>query len=179
MKDKILKQAEHEYSPGKRLVALLIEGVFFLGVLPFTLVYLSSLLDARFDVQRFEYGSVNVVTGLFFVVLGVLLAFWSIYVQFTLGRGTPVPVMATQELIVQRPYGYCRNPMALGAIGLYFGVAVFLGSISAVALVIVGAIILLTYIKLLEEKEMEMRFGEAYQEYRKRTPFIIPRFWRR
>jgi protein-S-isoprenylcysteine O-methyltransferase Ste14 len=84
--------------------------------------------------------------------------------------------MATRQLIIQKPYSYCRNPMALGAILMYSGVAILLGSISAVVLVLIGAVVLLTYIKLLEEKEMELRFGEAYQEYRKQTSFIIPRF---
>ena len=84
--------------------------------------------------------------------------------------------MATQQLLIQKPYSYCRNPMALGAILMYLGVASLIGSISAVGLVLLGATVLLTYIKVLEEKEMELRFGDAYREYRKQTPFIIPRF---
>ena len=83
--------------------------------------------------------------------------------------------MATQQLIIQKPYDYCRNPMALGAIVLYIGVAILIGSISAVVLVLAFAALLLVYIKLLEQKEMELPFGEAYREYRRRTPFIIPR----
>ncbi len=113
------------------------------------------------------------------MVVGFLFACWAIYVQFTIGRRTPAPVMATQELIIQKPYNYCRNPMALGTIVLYLGTAVLIGSISAVALVIIGAILLLLYIKFLEEKEMELRFGKAYQEYRQQTPFVIPRLWQR
>jgi protein-S-isoprenylcysteine O-methyltransferase Ste14 len=35
--------------------------------------------------------------------------------------------------------------------------------------------VLLTYIKLAEEKEMIARFGEEYLAYRRRVPFIIPR----
>jgi protein-S-isoprenylcysteine O-methyltransferase Ste14 len=90
-----------------------------------------------------------------------------------------VPLMATQQLIVQKPYSYCRNPMALGAIMAFVGVAILIGSISAIILVLTGAVFLLVYIKLLEEKEMTLRFGEAYQEYKKHTPFIIPRLWQR
>jgi protein-S-isoprenylcysteine O-methyltransferase Ste14 len=87
--------------------------------------------------------------------------------------------MATQKLITQKPYSYCRNPMALGSILMYLGVAISIGSISGVVLVLIWTVLLLTYIKLLEEKEMELRFGDAYREYRRRTPFIIPRFWQR
>lgn len=34
----------------------------------------------------------------------------------------------------------------------------------------------MNYIKLLEEKEMELRFGTDYIEYRRQTPFLLPRF---
>jgi len=179
MKEKFLKNAEHEYSSGKRAILLLFAGIVFLGILPVSLVYFSTLLDRYFEFPRLGVGIINGVVGACFTVAGFLLGWWSNYVQFTVGRGTPVPIMATQQLITQKPYSYCRNPMALGAIVAYLGVAILIGSISAVVLVLLGAALLLTYIKLLEEKEMELRFGEAYQEYRKQTPFLIPRFRRR
>lgn len=176
MKEKFLKQVQREYSPGKRLLALVLEGILFLGILPGAIVYFSQLLDYQFELPSLAYGAVNAIMGCVFIIAGILFAWWSIYVQFTIGRGTPAPIMATQKLIVQKPYSYCRNPMALGSIVLYLGVATLLGSISAVILVLIWTSLLLLYIKFLEEKEMEMRFGEAYQEYRKQTPFIIPRF---
>ena len=179
MKGKFLKQAEHEYSPGERIIALMIEGIFFLGILPGTLVYFSPLLDRQLELPPLAFGVVNIVLGCGLVVAGFPLGWWAVYVQFTVGRGTPVPIMATQQLIIQKPYSYCRNPMALGAIVAYLGIAILIGSISAVVVVLTLAVLLLVYIEFLEEKEMELRFGEAYQEYRKRTPFIIPRLWRR
>ncbi len=177
MKEKFLKQAEHEYSPASRILALLVEGLLFLVILPLALIYLAPLLDRQLGLPSLAFGAINVILGCAVSVAGILLAWLTIYVQFTIGRGTPVPMMATQQLIVQRPYNYCRNPMALGAILLYLGVAILLGSIGAVVLVLIGAVLLMTYIKLVEEKEMVLRFGESYQAYRKQTPFIIPRFW--
>jgi protein-S-isoprenylcysteine O-methyltransferase Ste14 len=179
MKDKLLKQTRHEYSPGERIRALMIEGIFFLFILPISLLYISRLLDRQFGLPSLTIGGFNTVIGCVLIVGGVLFAWWSIYVQFTIGRGTPVPIMATQLLIIQRPYNYCRNPMALGTIVAGLGLAILLGSYSAVAIVLTLAIILLSYIKFLEEKEMELRFGDAYREYRKQTPFILPRFWKR
>lgn len=175
MKEKFLKQAAREYSPGRRIIGLMIEGVFFLVILPVALVYFSTRLDQRFGLPHLSFGIINIILGCIFIATGFLLGWWANYVQFTVGRGTPVPLMATQQLIVQKPYSYCRNPMALGAIVAYTGVAILIGSVSAVFLVFIGAVLLLVYIKLLEEKEMELRFGEAYREYRKHTPFIIPR----
>ncbi len=177
MQDKFLKQAKHEYGSGTRILALMVEGIFFLGILPLAIFYFSSLIDRLLGLPLLAFGAINVILGCALIIAGILLAWWTIYVQFTIGRGTPVPMMATQQLIIQRPYNYCRNPMALGTIVAAGGVAVLLGSIGAVVLVLLGAALLLTYIKLIEEKEMVLRFGESYQAYRKQTPFIIPRFW--
>jgi len=37
----------------------------------------------------------------------------------TRGRGTPLPVMPTQELLTEGPFRYSRNPMTLGTILAY------------------------------------------------------------
>lgn len=176
MKDKFLRQTEHEFSPGKRTILLIFAGIIFLGLIPGGIVHFSTLLDQYFRFPHLGVGLFNGIPGALCIAAGFLLGWWSNYVQFTIGRGTPVPIMATQQLIIQKPYSYCRNPMALGSILMYLGVAILIGSISAFGLVTLWTILLLTYIKLVEEKEMELRFGDSYREYRKRTPFIIPRF---
>jgi protein-S-isoprenylcysteine O-methyltransferase Ste14 len=69
--------------------------------------------------------------------------------------------------------------MALASMVMYTGVAVLFGSIVALILVLLGAGGLLAYIKIFEEKEMVMRFGQEYLEYKCRTPFLTPRFGKR
>ncbi len=176
MKDKLLKLTQHEYSPAQRLILLFFAGMLFLVLIPAALVSASSPLDQALHLPKLVYGPVNGLLGLLFILTGLLFGLWSNYVQFTIGRGTPVPIMATQKLIVQPPYSYCRNPMALGVIVLYLGIAIWLGSLSALGLVVLPAICLLVYIRQIEEKEMELRFGAEYLKYRSRTPFLIPRF---
>jgi protein-S-isoprenylcysteine O-methyltransferase Ste14 len=176
MKKRLFDHTKREYSPRKRILALMIEGIFFVWIFPAAFVYFSPILDRQFGLPSLAFGVINIVLGCVFIAAGILLAWWTIYVQFTVGRGTPVPIMATQQLIIQKPYNYCRNPMALGTILAIGGVAILIGSISAIVLGLLLTGLLLTYIKFLEEKEMESRFGDAYQEYRKQTPFIIPRF---
>jgi protein-S-isoprenylcysteine O-methyltransferase Ste14 len=178
MKDKLLENTKHEYSPKQRFVALLVLAPFFLIVLPFILITLGTRIDQRLQWSPILYEPLNLILGCLLIVAGWIFGFWSNYVQFTLGRGTPVPLMATQKLIIRPPYSYCRNPMALGAILMYLGVAILFGSMGAVVLVLLGAGCLLTYIKRIEEKEMEIRFGQEYLEYKQRTPFLVPRFWK-
>ncbi len=57
----------------------------------------------------------------------------------------------------------------------YGGVSVIVGSPGAALLALLGAAALLTYTKVVEEREMVARFGESYLAYRRRVPFIIPR----
>ena len=175
---RLLKQAQKEYSARQRLVALIVEGVFFLIILPWGLVAAGRWLDGRLGWPSLPDGMGLIILAGLLTAVGFLFAFWAIYVQFTVGRGTPAPVMATQKLIVQPPYTYCRNPMALGTIGLYLGIAIFARSPGAILIVALFSALLLIYIKRVEEREMVLRFGEAYQAYRRETPFILPR-WRK
>jgi protein-S-isoprenylcysteine O-methyltransferase Ste14 len=64
--------------------------------------------------------------------------------------------------------------MTLGTALAYLGVAISLGSISALGLGLIYPVGILIYIKLIEERELEERFGPEYLEYKKRTPFLIP-----
>ena len=95
--------------------------------------------------------------------------------QLSRGRGTPLPVMPTQELLTEGPFGYCRNPMTLGTILAYLGMAVAVGTTAGTALVLSLAASLLAYLNRLEEGELAERFGEPYLAYKRETPFIIPR----
>lgn len=112
------------------------------------------------------------------IITGGIFAFWSIYIQFTIGRGTPIPMMPTHKLLIRKPYSYCRNPMLFGTILLYLGIAIWIGSPSAVGFIVLFALTLITYTKLIEEKELHERYGIEYLEYKKRTPFMLPRLWK-
>ena len=179
MRDRFLKQTSREYGPKARLALLAVAGMVFLVILPWALVRLGGLLDRALGWPTLSYPPANAIIGGLMILAGWLLGLWTNYVQFTLGRGTPVPVMATQKLLICPPYSYCRNPMALGAFVAYLGVCVVAGSPGAGLLWLLGAVALLTYIRLVEEREMVARFGEAYLAYRRRVPFIIPRLRRR
>ena len=121
----------------------------------------------------------RVILGGLLTVLGFSLGFWSVNTQLTRGRGTPLPVMPTQELLTEGPFRCCRNPMTLGTILAYLGLAVARGTTAGLVMVLALGASLLTYLKRLEERELAERFGEAYLAYKRETPFIIPRLPRR
>ena len=170
------KWSEREYSKAQRLMAIIFGGIFFWIIIPFFIVVGSAFMDPWLSLPRFFHRSVNTIIALVFMAAGWLFANWTVKVQFSLGRGTPIPLMATQKLVVKRPYTYCRNPMTLGTTAFYLGIAIWTGSLSALILALIYPVGISIYIKLLEEKELEQRFGLEYLEYKRRTPFLIPRF---
>jgi len=172
--DGFKKWAGRQYSKRQRIMAIVFGGFIFWIVIPFFIIVVSSYMDQRLSLLKFHYGLINPVTGLLFIFVGWLFANWTVKVQFSAGKGTPIPLMPTQKLIIQRPYNYCRNPMTLGTTLFYLGVAIWLGSFSAVGLGLVYPVGILIYIKLVEERELEGRFGSEYLGYKKRTPFLIP-----
>jgi len=167
--------AEKEQNDAKRTALMLLAGLVFLGVLPFLVAGVGPRLDRRLGLRPLRIRRVNRVVGGLLVVTGSSLGFWSVITQLTRGRGTPLPVMPTQELLTEGPFRYCRNPMTLGTILAYQGIAVAAGTIAGTVFVLSLATSLLVYLKRLEEGELAERFGEAYLAYRREVPFIIPR----
>jgi protein-S-isoprenylcysteine O-methyltransferase Ste14 len=170
-----IKWAQREHSEASRIAITLLAGPVFLGLLPFLVAGVGSRLDRRLGLPSLGIGRVHRVLGGLLMVLGFALGFWSVITQLTQGRGTPLPVMPTQELLTEGPYRYCRNPMTLGAVLAYLGIGFGAGTVAGTVFVLGSAGSLLVYLKRLEEGELAERFGEAYLAYRREVPFIIPR----
>lgn len=168
----IAQLARKEYSASARLVAMAGESLIFVFGIPAFLFWLAA---AGSDRWRFESSPALSVFCVGLAALGLGFALWTCWVQFHHARGTPVPIMATQKLLTDKPYSFCRNPMVLGTLVCYFSIAVFTASFLPMLAVLLFGLCLLAYIKLVEEKEMSLRFGDEYTRYKQSTPFIIPR----
>jgi protein-S-isoprenylcysteine O-methyltransferase Ste14 len=167
--------AKREHSTGQWMITLALAGLLIVVTIPFLMVVASLAIDRWLHLPTFFVGVINPILGVILAFLGLGLGLWSIHAQITIGGGTPVPLVPTKKLVVRPPFTYCRNPMTLGTFLAYLGVCVWIGSISAILLVLILTTILLVYVKLIEEKELEARFGAEYLEYKRSTPFILPR----
>jgi protein-S-isoprenylcysteine O-methyltransferase Ste14 len=176
--DRFIKWAEKEYPLGFRLLGTLAAGLFFVILLPLALITLGPALDRSVSLEVPGLGLWPVIIGISLMLVGAFFALWSIYDQLLHARGTPLPVMATQKLLVSGPFRLCRNPMSFGAILLYLGIGITIASPGTLLIVIVLSALLLTYLQRVEEKELEARFGQAYLEYKEQTPFLFPRIIR-
>ena len=177
MKNTPLRQPDRDHGTGTRLVTLMVAGAVVLVLLPWAFIRLGGGIDSRAGLAPLLYPPYNWILGGALGVAGGLFGLWSVYVQVDRGRGTPVPLVPTQRLLVDGPYRYCRNPMTLGIIGLYKGIAIVSGSYGTMALIIAFFVALLFYILLIEEKELAARFGAEYEAYKKRTAYLIPGIW--
>lgn len=170
------KWAEREYGIGERITATLLAGTIFVVLIPTVLVKGSAAVDGWLGLPAIRTAWIKLVFGGILASLGFAFAMWAIIAQILRGRGTPLPVMATQSLLTSPPFSYCRNPMSLGTMLGYLGISFWTGSLSAFGMVFLLCAGLLWYLKNVEEGELEERFGPAYREYKETTPFIIPRF---
>jgi protein-S-isoprenylcysteine O-methyltransferase Ste14 len=164
-----------EHSESTRIAVTVLVGPVFLGLLPLLVAGIGPRLDRIVGLPPLRIGAAGRVLGGLLAVLGFSLGFWTVDTQLTRGRGTPLPVMPTHELLTDGPFRYCRNPMTLGAVLAYLGLAVAARTATGLGLVLTLATSLLVYLKRLEEHELAERFGEAYLAYKRATPFLIPR----
>lgn len=173
------KLAQKEHSLIRRIAATLPAGALFVVLLPVIIIKVGPSIDRQLGLQPLALGAVNIILGGLLLVVGIFFGFWSNLVQFDRGRGTPLPLMPTQVLLMDGPYRYCRNPMTLGAILAYMGIAIVVGTAAGIGIVLCFGAILVIYLKRFEERELTERFGHAYLQYLKEVPFIIPRMPRR
>ncbi|MFQ5890569.1 MAG: methyltransferase [Gemmatimonadota bacterium] len=148
--------------------------VVFVSLL-FLVVFGSLLTDRALGLPRLLPGALGWVVGVPLIAAGLMLWSWCILL-FRGARGTPVPFNPPRELVVVGPYAWVRNPMLTGVFACLFGLGFLLHSLSMVfvwmpVFVLFNAIEL----KLVEEPELERRFGDSYSEYRRRVPMFVPR----
>ena len=143
-------------------------------------IFVAYLVDKRlaFPFFGFSFSWWRIVISVFLIALGCVIAGWT-YAAFARTRGTPIPFSPPPKLITTSLYAHVRNPMFIGGFLVLEGFGVLFGLLS---LIIIFAPLLMLfyafYVKAVEEKELEMKFGQEYLEYKKRVPMFIPKFRR-
>jgi protein-S-isoprenylcysteine O-methyltransferase Ste14 len=114
------------------------------------------------------------MAGLILLMPGTVLLIWT-WIQFLMAKGTPVPINPPQKLITGGLYAYSRNPMLLGIFLIVFATGLLTGSLS-LTLLFAPLFVVFFYLQitLVEEREMELKFGQDYLDYKKRVPRFFP-----
>ncbi len=149
-------------------------------LLPFTVAVLVPVWIARRYAVSLALGGLAglvalQVLGLAFLGVGLLLFLASLKRFATEGKGTLAPWDPPRALVLRGPYRFVRNPMISGVIFVLFGEALVLLSWPHGAWAAAFLALNLIYIPLVEEPQLERRFGEPYREYRRHVRRFLPR----
>ena len=141
----------------------------FLWVLPMGIVE----LQLRLGWQVFQHPLQSPLSGGLFLVASSL-GLWSGITMAIRGDGTPLPTATAPRLVIAGPYRYVRNPMALAGIVQGIAVGWFLGSLPVIAYALCGAVVWHVFVRPVEERDLQFRFGEDYHRYQKHVRLWIP-----
>ena len=135
------------------------------NIIPWSL----SLLSPRYGWVGGRPGLGNLFSFLL-IAVGLAGVLWTMALHFERSPLRVEWVRTPDYLLIRGPYQFTRNPMYLAELILWLGWALFYGSIAVLITVLVlGSLMNLKVVRR-EEPELEARFGEAYQEYKRRVP---------
>lgn len=101
------------------------------------------------------------VAAVLCIAVGVTIAVWSVGL-FYRERTSFVPIKPTTTLVIYGPYRFTRNPMYLGLVCLYAGLALWFGVFWALILLPAVMALIQRYVIIREEQYLERKFGGEY-----------------
>ncbi|MCX6234482.1 MAG: isoprenylcysteine carboxylmethyltransferase family protein [Bacteroidetes bacterium] len=92
------------------------------------------------------------------------------------GFGAPFFIVLSRKLVSDWMYAWTRNPMVLAGLSFFLSLGIwFQSALFVLWVLILFAPALFFFVKVYEERELEIRFGASYLEYKSRTPMLFPR----
>jgi protein-S-isoprenylcysteine O-methyltransferase Ste14 len=147
-------------------------------LLALAVLILLPLLVTKWDLVTVSLGPFRWL-GLVPICFGAPLGIWSAILLVTRGEGTPAPWDPPQRFVLAGPYRVVRNPMVLSAFAVLVGEAVLAESVAILFYLCLVTVVTRWYVVAVEEKELEVRFGDAYRVYKERVPRWVPRLVRK
>ncbi|MEA2162837.1 MAG: hypothetical protein QOK37_964 [Thermoanaerobaculia bacterium] len=158
----------------------ILRHLFAIAVLPATMTIFIPLWVVRRNaiVFRNPSGSLDVLAligGALLFIAGIVLFVATVLLFATRGGGTLAPWDPPARLVVAGPYRYVRNPMIAGVIFIIASEALFFRSLALAEWAALFFLINAIYFPLIEEPQLEARFGEEYRRYKQNVRRFIPR----
>jgi protein-S-isoprenylcysteine O-methyltransferase Ste14 len=137
------------------------------------LVYLPWLITRfRMPSQR---PLAQTISAVLLIATGLIPLFESIVRFVVKGRGTLVPAVPTERLVVSGLYRYVRNPMYIGVITALAGEALLFRSRHMLEYALIVWTIMHLFVCLYEEPRLTRTYGNAYLSYKSGVPRWFPR----
>jgi protein-S-isoprenylcysteine O-methyltransferase Ste14 len=158
----------------RRRVLWSVAGALFWYGAVVIMIWLAPIVDRATGIRMSIPLALMLPVGIILLLIGVPMIVWTI-TRFLRTKGSPIPFNPPPALVVNGLYRIVRNPMHLGWIVLMIGVAVLMQSFTLLVIFIPLFIIVhIVYLKFVEEKELEKKFGQAYIDYKKKVPMFFP-----
>jgi protein-S-isoprenylcysteine O-methyltransferase Ste14 len=92
------------------------------------------------------------------------------------GLGAPFAIALSRRLATNWLYARTRNPMVLATLAWFVAIGLLLQStLFVVWVLLLVAPVEIVVLKVYEERELEIRFGQSYRDYKARTSFLWPK----
>jgi protein-S-isoprenylcysteine O-methyltransferase Ste14 len=117
----------------------------------------------------------NEATGWALIVVGISPLLESMGRFVIVGRGSLVPTVPTEHLVVSGLYRYVRNPMYLGVGMALAGEALLFWSRHVLIELTIAAALMDIFVRFYEEPKLMRTFGVEYRRYRQDVGRWIPR----
>lgn len=108
-------------------------------------------------------------------VTGLVLQAWAIVLLQTRGGGTPSPAVPTVRLAIEGSYAWLRNPLNLGELLFFLGLAAWFASWILLLYAILAWFAFHVFIIAWEEPRHRRMFGVPYATYATRVSRWLPR----
>jgi protein-S-isoprenylcysteine O-methyltransferase Ste14 len=109
------------------------------------------------------------------VLAGIAPLMESIRRFIYVGRGTLMPTVPTEHLVVSGFYRHVRNPMYVGVMLALVGEAILFERRAMIVYLAIVALLIHMFIRFYEEPTLTRRYGEEYLRYKRNVPRWLPR----
>ena len=150
----------------------IVKNIFSL-ILPVTVVILvPRWIEKEFVIKN----DIRMIIGGSVMLLGLPVMIFCISAFIRIGKGTLAPWSPPKNFVVTGLYRHVRNPMILGVLTILIGEAILFDSIYVLEWAVAFFIVNTIYFLILEEPQLEERFGDDYRVYKKHVNRWLPRF---
>jgi protein-S-isoprenylcysteine O-methyltransferase Ste14 len=158
----------------RRRVLWSVAGALFWYGAVAIMIWMAPIVDRAMGIRMLIPLALRLTVGIILLLIGVPTVCWTI-IRFLRTRGSPIPFNPPPALVVNGLYRVVRNPMHLGWTVLLIGVAVLMQSFTLLVIFIPLFVLAhIIYLKFVEEKELEKKFGQAYIDYKQKVPMFFP-----
>ena len=164
--------------PKWKIVLILLRTAIFTAIVPYGVgLWLPRQVNLPFSESPFRIEPClwQIILGRLSLFAGAAIYLWCAWDFSVKGLGTPAPIDAPRNLVVNGLYRFVRNPMYLGVFSLIVSRAIFYWSLPIVLYLLFVMVCVNLFIHLYEEPHLRKIFGEQYLEYCRRVPRWIPR----